>query len=126
MGLLLLRTAAGLILISQGVYALVNTADSTLSNWMMILIAVASGVSVLLGFLTPIGSVLAAMFSGGIALSWLPQWLPDLASPRQAAALVAVIATALAFLGPGGFSVDSRLFGRREIVIPQVSRSTKV
>jgi len=93
---------------------------------MIILIAVASGVSVLLGFLTPIGSILAALLSGGIALSWFPQWLPELASLRQAAALVAVIAAALAFLGPGGFSIDSRLFGRREIVIPQISRSTKV
>jgi hypothetical protein len=30
---------------------------------------------------------------------------------------VAAIAIALALLGPGAFSVDARLFGRREIVI---------
>jgi hypothetical protein len=31
---------------------------------------------------------------------------------------VALAAAALAFLGPGAFSVDAALFGRREITIP--------
>jgi hypothetical protein len=33
-----------------------------------------------------------------------------------------VAAVALALLGPGAFSLDGRLFGRREIVIPPSSR----
>jgi len=84
-----------------------------------------SGVSVLLGFLTPLGSLLATLFNVAIALSWLPPQHADLFQTEPAAALVAVIAAALAFLGPGAFSIDSRLFGRRQIVIPQVSRSSK-
>jgi hypothetical protein len=33
-----------------------------------------------------------------------------------------ITAAALALLGPGAFSLDGRLFGRREIVIPPSSR----
>jgi hypothetical protein len=33
-----------------------------------------------------------------------------------------VLATAIALLGPGAFSIDSRLFGRREILIPHATR----
>jgi len=33
-----------------------------------------------------------------------------------------VTTIALALLGPGAFSLDGRLFGRREIVIPPSSR----
>jgi len=33
-----------------------------------------------------------------------------------------VAAVALALLGPGAFSLDGRLFGRREIVIPPATR----
>jgi uncharacterized membrane protein YphA (DoxX/SURF4 family) len=32
------------------------------------------------------------------------------------------VTVALLFLGPGAYSVDARLFGRREIVIPRRSR----
>jgi hypothetical protein len=52
------------------------------------------------GFMTPA----AAVVSVAIAL------LYD-------APYVAAIAAALALLGPGAFSVDAKLFGRREIVI---------
>jgi len=32
---------------------------------------------------------------------------------------LAVISAALVLLGPGAFSLDARLFGRREIIIPE-------
>jgi hypothetical protein len=32
---------------------------------------------------------------------------------------LAAISAALALLGPGAFSLDARLFGRREIIIPE-------
>jgi uncharacterized membrane protein YphA (DoxX/SURF4 family) len=39
--------------------------------------------------------------------------------------LAVMMAISLALLGPGAYSVDARLFGRREITIPRlVQRST--
>jgi hypothetical protein len=42
-----------------------------------------------------------------------------------AGGFVIVMSVAIAFLGPGAFSVDCRLFGRRVIVIPYPSRPAK-
>jgi uncharacterized membrane protein YphA (DoxX/SURF4 family) len=36
---------------------------------------------------------------------------------------VAVVAATVILLGPGAFSLDARLFGRREIIIPGASHS---
>jgi hypothetical protein len=74
-----------------------------------------------LGFLTPGAGVAAGILClAGIAL-------PDLATsggPRgaAAAALLATLSAAVALVGPGAFSVDARLFGRREIILPRASR----
>jgi len=46
----------------------------------------------------------------------------SLAANWQGAGLVAADALALAMLGPGAHSIDAWLFGRREIVIPDVPR----
>jgi len=35
---------------------------------------------------------------------------------------LAAISAALVLLGPGAFSLDARLFGRREIIIPEGGR----
>ena len=52
------------------------------------------------GFMTPAAAVVAAATLGFYDAPWL-----------------AAIAIALALLGPGAYSVDARLVGRREIVI---------
>jgi uncharacterized membrane protein YphA (DoxX/SURF4 family) len=124
-GLLLLRAAAGIVLLVQGMSLLVDGNDSILKNSIIALLAVASGVSLMFGFMTPFGSVLATLLNALIALSWLPQEVSSVVQTKQAG-LVAVIATALALLGPGAFSIDSRLFGRREIVIPQFPKPPKL
>ncbi len=36
-----------------------------------------------------------------------------------------ILAAVIALLGPGAYSLDARLFGRREIIIPPASRSGK-
>jgi len=42
---------------------------------------------------------------------------------RLAALILIVDAAALALLGPGALSLDARLFGRREIIIPHDPRT---
>ncbi len=80
------------------------------------LLAGASGASLLIGFLTPLG-VFAGLVT--IGLAW---WWPPLGSPvgldEMLAVLSAIAAVALFLLGPGALSLDARLFGRREISIP--------
>jgi len=123
-GLLLLRAVSGILLLVQGVSLLVNGNNPIVQNLIVGLLAVASGVSLMFGFMTPFGSVLATLLNAAIALSWLLQEASSVVQTKQAE-LVGVIAIALALLGPGAFSIDSRLFGRREIVIPQYPKPPK-
>jgi len=68
--------------------------------------------------MTPFMAVLVA--AGGVAavLSWIP--LPDDALSYSYPAILnlIVLSIAIALLGPGAFSLDARMFGRREITIP--------
>jgi uncharacterized membrane protein YphA (DoxX/SURF4 family) len=115
----------GSILITQGVTVLDIGKDLRVSSLALGLVAIASGVCIFIGFLTPIASMVAALISATVTLFWFPKHTPDPLQLSPAAALLGAIVLALAFLGPGAFSVDSRLFGRREIVIPQISRASK-
>jgi hypothetical protein len=120
------RPGAGLLLLRGGVGAWFVVVSETYlahggqGSWWRLIVGVlagASGASLLIGFLTPIG-VLAGLVAIGFSLSWsllrAPAFLNEIL-----AALPAVIATAAVFLlGPGALSLDARLFGRREISIP--------
>jgi uncharacterized membrane protein YphA (DoxX/SURF4 family) len=80
-------------------------------------LAVAVGLSLVLGYLTPFASVLAAFVSMIVALAWLPS--VDASAVRLSAVFTAIMAIAILCLGPGAFSVDARRYGRREIIIPR-------
>jgi uncharacterized membrane protein YphA (DoxX/SURF4 family) len=86
--------------------------------WSVAFTLLVGGFGLILGFLTPFASMLVGVSVLGIALSWLPA--PPLASLGVALTAAMMVATAIgvALLGPGAFSVDGQLFGRREIVIP--------
>lgn len=74
-----------------------------------------SGTCLLIGFLTPIVAVMAVAVTIISTVSALPLSLQTLAG-------IFVLAAAIALLGPGAFSIDARLFGRREILIRHVSQ----
>jgi uncharacterized membrane protein YphA (DoxX/SURF4 family) len=88
-------------------------------------LTVTTGAFLLAGYLTPLVGIAGALLIGGTALSWFPSPNPDLFEAKTAAALVALISIALVCLGPGAFSLDARLFGRREIIIPDTASSPK-
>lgn len=86
---------------------------------------VAIGALLLIGYLTPVAGVLAALVCVSSAFSWFPVSSPELFKDKLSALLGAIIVAALVCLGPGAFSLDARLFGRREIIIPNSPPSSK-
>jgi uncharacterized membrane protein YphA (DoxX/SURF4 family) len=79
----------------------------------------------LVGLLTALSAALMAVGSMSTALSWVRPPGANVLEPRLVALLVAVIATAVVLLGPGALSMDARLFGRREIIIPPSARPAR-
>ncbi|HTB94187.1 MAG TPA: hypothetical protein VK728_15245 [Candidatus Sulfotelmatobacter sp.] len=95
---------------------------STLLVLLIAVLLLMSGLFVLIGFLTPIFSPLACLECLGGALSWFPFPLSSFSCSKLAMAQLIAISAAIVLLGPGAFSIDARLFGWKEIVIPPASR----
>jgi uncharacterized membrane protein YphA (DoxX/SURF4 family) len=121
-GLLLLRVVVGATLVGHGVLCLVSSERVTLLVLVSFAVLSLSGVCLLIGFLTPILSLLACLENLGIAFSWFPLQLLSPFESKLALAPVIAISAAIALLGPGAFSLDARLFGWKEIVIPPAPR----
>ena len=81
------------------------------------LVLAAGGALLLAGFLTPLAAVLIGSSAAGLGLSWFPAPSPNLFADGLTIAFVVIVALAIVLLGPGAYSLDSYLFGRREIVI---------
>ena len=124
-GLLLLRAVVGFTLVMQGAAYLNDWRNLRLDTAAVVALTLAGGVCVLAGILTPVASLLAISGNIGYALSWIPAPAANLFDSKIAIIYTITMATAIAFLGPGAFSLDARLFGRREIYIPATQRSTK-
>jgi hypothetical protein len=73
--------------------------------------AILLSVALCAGYLTPIVALLALVFHGLI-------WSGFSIDSGTMAVIVSLNAIALALLGPGAYSVDSYLFGRRVVVLP--------
>jgi len=86
-------------------------------------LSILGGCALVTGTLTPAAGVLAAGLS-----------LVRVLAPRAAAhpleggaalGLLCLMGLSVALLGPGAFSVDARLFGRREIVVPRATQRSR-
>lgn len=121
-GLLLLRGAIGLVALIQSGFYLAQSGTSSLAVWLCGLLGVAAGGSLLAGLLTPVAGVIVTVGALGIGLSVFPAPTPNLLDATLSAILAGIMAAATVFLGPGAFSLDARLFGRREIIIPRAPR----
>ena len=106
-GLLLLRLVVGILLLHDGIAALMGTPHA-LSVWLQV-IAAGGGVFLLAGLWTPVAGVLLAVTELGIVLTGTDQLRNTI--------LLATMGIVLAILGPGVWSIDARLFGRKRLDI---------
>jgi uncharacterized membrane protein YphA (DoxX/SURF4 family) len=124
--LLLLRAIVGLTAIVQGFLYLSRGGRSSAGGLLFGALLAISGVCLMIGFLTPIASIVAGIGCVASNISWLPAPVTTLFDGRLVSLEMVVMAVSIALLGPGAFALDARLFGRREIVIPPAPREPKV
>jgi amino acid transporter len=77
----------------------------------------------LLGLATPIVGAFVAFGGIGVVSSVLPSCTHPQFTSGISLIFAAAILMAIIILGPGALSLDARLFGRREIIIPRKSNS---
>jgi putative oxidoreductase len=107
-GLLLLRIGVGIALIGLGVRPLFGTLGTPITVAREFIEA-AVGIFLLVGLWTPVMGALVAVDELWIAFS-LDSSLPD---RRLIHMFLAVLTAGVAMLGPGAWSIDARLFGRK-------------
>lgn len=125
-GLLLLRTTVAGTALTQGALYLNDHGGSAAEGSAIGLALGASGTVLLIGLLTRLASTIVALITIAIAVSWLPPAARNLFDAPLAVVFVVSVAVALGMLGPGAVSLDCRLFGRREIIIPAPRQSPEL
>ena len=123
-GLLLLRLTLGAYLIAQGMQVVAQLLDTGTPPTILIaltaLAMLVGGATGAVGILTPITQSIstAAGLVTMIDALWAPAAVPGLEVPWPLALMTTVVAVSLVCLGPGAYSIDASLFGRKEISIP--------
>jgi putative oxidoreductase len=112
-GLLLLRLLTGTALIHFGIANLREAPP--LTTVVLQSIGVGAGILLLAGLWTPVAGGLAAIVKVLIAFSRYFSHSGDPSIPL----MQAVLGAALAMVGPGAWSIDARLFGRKRIDIAE-------
>jgi uncharacterized membrane protein YphA (DoxX/SURF4 family) len=118
-GLLLLRGLVSITLVTQAIPQLTTT-NVGLLNVCVACLELLTAICLLVGFLTPLVAIVIGL--GAILLAFLDVPLRVQYSFYTLHTLINVIVLSVVifFLGPGAFSFDARMFGRREIRIPAV------
>ena len=109
-GLLLLRLLTGAALIHFGITGILEGTPPLIIALQVI--GGAAAIFLLLGLFTPLAGALAAIAETGIAVARLASYCSG--DPWVTLA-DAVLAASLAMIGPGAWSIDARLFGRKHI-----------
>ena len=84
--------------------------------------AVLTGILLVTGFRTRLASFLIASGIAFISLFSFPLPTRDLFDRLVPTLFAETMSMAVVFLGPGAFSIDAYLYGRKEIIIPYRSR----
>ena len=101
----------------------VRVTPASLLAWLIGLALIGAGAALTIGFLTPIAGVAVGLIFLGAASGWFSPVAPTLPEIKLTLLAAMIISAALVLIGPGAFSLDSYLFGRREIIIPSSSTS---
>ena len=112
-GLLLLRLLTGAALIYFGIVGAMEAPSLTII--VLQIIGIGAGLLLLIGLWTPVAGTLAAIVKAWVAFSRFlshsgDPWIPI---------VEAVLGTVLAMVGPGVWSIDARLFGRKRVDFPE-------
>ena len=113
-GLLLLRLLTGVALIHFGIANLREAPP--LATVVLQITGVGAGILLLIGLWTPVVGALAAIVKVSIAFS---PYFSHSGDP-WILILQAVLGAVLAMVGPGAWSIDARLFGRKRIDMPEL------
>lgn len=100
LALMLMRLFFGAVLIVDASNA--SSAHSTI----LACVFIACALTILAGFITPVAAILAALAETAVLNAHVAQIALLEVAPI-------VVAVSLALLGPGAYSIDARLFGRR-------------
>lgn len=112
-GLVFLRAVAAIAPVEHGITGLLKAPPSALVITQ--LVAAGAAAMLLIGFWTPLAGLVMAVAELCLALSCSTDpWMH---------VLVGSLGVGLAMLGPGAWSVDAWLYGRKRIQIPQRSTS---
>jgi putative oxidoreductase len=112
-GLLLLRLLTGAALIHFGTVGLRDAPP--FPTVVLQITGIGAGILLLIGLWTPVAGALAAIVKLSIAFS---QHFPHSGDP-WIPIVQGVLGAVLAMVGPGAWSIDARLFGRKHIDIPE-------
>ena len=115
--MLLLRAILAVAILAEGTFYL-REPNPPLSAWYLGLSALAAGGFLLIGLLTPVVGALLTVGMIGVALSLFPATTPNLFDTLPATVFALTMLLTIIGTGPGRYSVDARMFGRREIIIP--------
>jgi uncharacterized membrane protein YphA (DoxX/SURF4 family) len=116
-----MRLAVALSAIVHGIISLTQPQTQTV-NLAIELFEILVGAALLIGFLTPVAGAAASLSNLVIGVSSLLKSGGSAHDKAVAALYLGVMSIAITLLGPGSFSLDAHLFGRREIIIPGASR----
>lgn len=104
-GLLVLRIASGTYLLTNGITTIAVSGASSLGS--LAFASTIPGGLLLIGLWTPVVGILTALLEALMILKTIEE-------PKEGILLICVCA-AIAMLGPGCWSIDSVLFGRRRL-----------
>jgi putative oxidoreductase len=109
-GLLLLRLLAGSGLLYGGIVSARSAFDT--AQMVPSILAAASGAMLVVGLFTPFAGIMAAVVE-----VWITFPHPEYRWPQIG---LAALCLSLAMIGPGAWSIDARLFGRKQIDLSEL------